>query len=394
MGAKEINKVLNLYYIFTLFIIITIRYETVYLSTILATILILIMKIYNFKNKLKNKNKNIKITKTIINIYVVYSFIHCLLINNTEIIYVINKIIPFLFFNQMLDYIIAIDIEERTQYITKLLIYGVILSIVLFICDISYIELGGNTRIISITDMLARHNEYRLSGFLSHKSRFGIYIVISAMCILTYKINNKKKIILILLCILAIYLSSSMTNLLGIILLLFMYYIYKYIYNTSRDNRELRLKKIAFTIFGVLSIIIIGNVLIQVINSIFNRDISTLGARTDIWKYAVDYIKFNPRGIVRLHNNFYLDSALTFTNAHNLFLNEFIESGMLGGILFISIYISAMFCIKDDFIKSTFFILLFIAQFDKIISNEVTYIFWSIFAIYMKKSETRIMERR
>ena len=66
------------------------------------------------------------------------------------------------------------------------------------------------------------------------------------------------------------------------------------------------------------------------------RDLSSWGSRKYIWEGALDLLKQNPYGVI---DNWYLYRINTyFQGAHNVFLNEFLDYGIIGGSIFLLVY--------------------------------------------------------
>lgn len=381
--TKLINISIYIYYFFTVLLVVTLKYEVLYLNTLIGIILILLILIYKM---MINKNSYIKkyiYLKFICYNYCLFLFLQCIFINKNNIIYVIHKAVPIILLCNIIDYITlqSINIEILKKYICRLFICGIIFTLVLYILNISYIQIGGYFKYVTKSENIYRYREARLSGFFSHKSRFGVYCIIAMMCVL--KQNNIKKYIrgiMFLLIILASFLSDSMTTFAALLGIIAGYFI---INNINTIKSKVKLRHILLLIIILIIIGTIGSIFIENIEVLYsNRNFSNLGMRSDIWRYSIEYIKQNLYGTVKLSSDLALGGYEYMNNAHNIFLNEFIESGILGGILYITIFISYIFYIKDPYVRLCYLAVLACSQFDKMISNEFIYVFWGIYSIY------------
>lgn len=157
---------------------------------------------------------------------------------------------------------------------------------------------------------------------------------------------RKGSIILLALNIVVIIIEKSSTGIIGAILILALFMFFKsekYIKNRSRN-------KIFLILFIGIFIVSIGVVFFN-LQSLFNnlflllfgKD-ATLSNRTNVWKMTFNYIGKNFNlinyligiGTVSYSSLFYKGR---YSNCHNLYLNEFIVSGVIGFFLYFEMFV-------------------------------------------------------
>ena len=395
MIKNIIEKLIYLYFFFSLFLIITIKYEDLYLSTIIGFLIIISILL----NKLRYGFSRNDIKYIIFKI-ILYSFcIYVIMMPIVEkpklelILYSFNKIIPLILMVQLIDYFKGKELNNLKKYCANLLFAGVMLALILFIFKIAYLQLGLKFEKVTIYQNLSTFSEYRISGLLSHKSRFGLYCILALAMNLKYQSNKK---IVTFIKIVIIFITSFMSNSLTTFLALIVVFALNYLVNDTVKNKLNRRKKIGIAIIMFIVSMIVFSAVLSNINSLYgHRNIGTLGARTQIWSYATTYIKQNIYGSIKIPGDLELAGVYYYNNAHNSTLNEFIETGMFGGTLFLIICIYSFILIENKYMKIVYIILFLVCQFDKILYNEVTFIYWGIMSFYIcaikyKKSIKRI----
>ena len=226
-------------------------------------------------------------------------------------------------------------------------------------------------------------HEIRLSWLTSHKSRYALYCLIGIFFVNYNKfINKKMKVFTIVLLYINLILSSSITSIaIGGLALIFI--LKDIILNLFSRFRWLKI----LTIIGVP---VIGIVSIWIVS--MKRNIFTLGSRLYIWQSAMQQIAIDPMGNVSMGSDFLMSNPnldFQFTNGHNIFINELIERGIIGSILFIVLLLAMLFIYyKNRKIEYLVANILFIAGgcIDYTIASEMTYIFWFINALWIAES--------
>lgn len=334
-----------------------------------------------------DKNRDLKPFYYITAIYVIYVLALTLVKMPNGIVYSVNIVIPFItmlfliydFVNS--DYII----EKLNKFIFYIFLITAIAAIVMVILGYSKIDLSFEYGIYltpTKTYMLS-DNEVRLAWLTSHKSRYALYCLIGIFFVNFNKFVNKRmKILTIVLLYINLLLTSSITSIgIGALALIFIL-----------KDRILDLLN-RFKLLKILTIIIVpivGVVGTWIVS--MKRNIFTLGSRLYIWQSAVQQIKSEPMGKVAMGSDFLMSNPnlnFQFTNGHNIFLNEMIERGIVGGILFILIIlIMLVIYYKNRKIEYLIANILFIAGacIDYTIAAEMTYIFWFINAIWISES--------
>jgi O-antigen ligase len=204
----------------------------------------------------------------------------------------------------------------------------------------------------------------------------GLLMVLSDL-----KIKRVVKIASIGVILLDVFLSSSMTSSFLLIVVLGCFLLERLYYILTKGNEKLgRILKVVLGI--VIAVVIVIGVIYFYNKLSVTRDIKTLGTRTMIWSSAVDYIKKNPGGLIKIPVTFRLQGF--FENAHNLVLNEMIETGIVGGYLYLAIFLMLGICLRKNLLDFIAFMCIFIAsQFDMVFYGEVLYVFWGVFALIL-----------
>ena len=334
-----------------------------------------------------DRNRDLKYFYYIASIYVIYVLILTLVKMPSGIVYSVNIVIPFItmlfliydFVNS--DYII----EKLNKFIFYIFLITSIAAIVMVVLGYSKIDLSFEYGIYltPTKTYLMWDHEIRLSWLTSHKSRYALYCLIGIFFVNYNKfINKKMKVFTIVLLYINLILSSSITSIaIGGLALIFI--LKDIILNLFSRFRWLKI----LTIIGVP---VIGIVSIWIVS--MKRNIFTLGSRLYIWQSAMQQIAIDPMGNVSMGSDFLMSNPnldFQFTNGHNIFINELIERGIIGSILFIVLLLAMLFIYyKNRKIEYLVANILFIAGgcIDYTIASEMTYIFWFINALWIAES--------
>ncbi|MBO3387604.1 hypothetical protein JJB46_04955 [Clostridium perfringens] len=378
-------------YLFTLVLIKVIvldNFNYFYFVTLISGLFILyrigiIVKMKGFLDR----NRDLKYFYYIASIYVIYVLILTLVKMPSGMVYSVNIVIPFItmlfliydFVNS--DYII----EKLNKFIFYIFLITSIAAIVMVVLGYSKIDLSFEYGIYltPTKTYLMWDHEIRLSWLTSHKSRYALYCLIGIFFVNYNKfINKKMKVFTIVLLYINLILSSSITSIaIGGLALIFI--LKDIILNLFSRFRWLKI----LTIIGVP---VIGIVSIWIVS--MKRNIFTLGSRLYIWQSAMQQIAIDPMGNVSMGSDFLMSNPnldFQFTNGHNIFINELIERGIIGSILFIVLLLSMLFIYyKNRKIEYLVANILFIAGgcIDYTIASEMTYIFWFINALWIAES--------
>lgn len=378
-------------YLFTLVLIKVIvldNFNYFYFVTLISGLFILyrigiIVKMKGFLDR----NRDLKYFYYIASIYVIYVLILTLVKMPSGIVYSVNIVIPFItmlfliydFVNS--DYII----EKLNKFIFYIFLITSIAAIVMVVLGYSKIDLSFEYGIYltPTKTYLMWDHEIRLSWLTSHKGRYALYCLIGIFFVNYNKfINKKMKVFTIVLLYINLILSSSITSIaIGGLALIFI--LKDIILNLFSRFRWLKI----LTIIGVP---VIGIVSIWIVS--VKRNIFTLGSRLYIWQSAMQQIAIDPMGNVSMGSDFLMSNPnldFQFTNGHNIFINELIERGIIGSILFIVLLLAMLFIYyKNRKIEYLVANILFIAGgcIDYTIASEMTYIFWFINALWIAES--------
>lgn len=380
--------ILYLFALVLIKVIVLDNFNYFYFVTLISGLFILyrIMVLGKMKGFL-DRNRDLKPFYYIASIYVLYVLILTLVKMPSGIVYSVNIVIPFItmlfliydFVNS--DYII----EKLNKFIFYIFLITAIAAIIMVILGYSKIDLSFEHGIYltPTKTYLMWDHEIRLSWLTSHKSRYALYCLIGIFFVAYNKfINNKMKIFTIILLYINLILSSSITSIaIGGLALIFI--LKDIILSLFRRFRWLKI----LTLVGVPVIGIIGIWIVSM-----KRNIFTLGSRLYIWQSAMHQIGSDPMGNVSMGSDFLMTNPnldFPFTNGHNIFINELIERGIIGCILFVVLILAMLFIYyKNRKVEYLVANILFIAGgcIDYTIASEMTYIFWFINALWIAES--------
>lgn len=267
-------------------------------------------------------------------IYIIYSII-VTLFKPHQFIYTIQNVLPFLTI-LVIDYNLHEPNLCRRLFINIkrcLIIYILVFVILYFIGYSGIVFTSSGFKIIPQSEMLARFNELRINGFTSHKSSFSLLCYTALLYLRLDKKNTKNQFLGYSLILIAIGLSGSITSL-AICLITYLNY---FIIDFHNKNRYL---KLSVYIYSFPLLVIFMNYFFKFINS--SRNLLTGGSRFYIWKMYFQLAIHNKIGLVRLTEDFLIKDAkydLYYHNAHNVFIQEFVERGFIGGVLLCCIVI-------------------------------------------------------
>ncbi|PEO48074.1 hypothetical protein CN563_10420 [Bacillus sp. AFS026049] len=305
-----------------------------------STIICFIFCFYYLFKMLKTRMLTIKLTKEevklviILLIYMLFTFILSLVlgIENKSIFKVLSTNLFILTF-----ILILFHLESYKDYllkISKLFSYGLILlgifNVLLYIAKIYSVYFSFQSPYVTImgeNEMIDYFREIRFQSMFSQKTKFAFYCIIGIFLLSINKtINSKLRYLGIIVLFVNIILTNSITSMLVTGLLLWS------IIDFKKINRFLRY------IFYFLSVFILVPYVIKVVNYMSTvRDVNTLGSRGIIWSYAFEFYKDHPFGVI---DNWYLyQLGNSFRGAHNVFFNEILDYGIIGGLLFLITYI-------------------------------------------------------
>ncbi|AMC08084.1 O-antigen ligase family protein [Turicibacter sp. H121] len=378
-----ITKINYMYILLVLILVfpITIIRRQFYFITLVAAIFIIAVNLkYKFNN---NLNSQIKLLLNfLIIIFSVYALFLTIIIDTSLIFFTINKVITLLFFITLLKLLSHKFSNKLLKYIEHFIFFVALFSIIFYFFNIDGFRLKPIFDITMKQENLLRYNERRLSWFYEHKIQFATTCLIGLqLLLLNTCCRYKYKILKVGIFILAIYLSNSK---LSLVLALFMVlfnsskYIIKYLKN-KRLNASIKVVLVCLLLIsiGLLPIFLVS--IYSHINA--SRNLSTLGSRTIIWRLVVDEVRNNPLGIIKAYGYYMSDGIRSFTTAHNFFLNEFLETGVIGGVICLFINIIPLFLIRYSRYKLIIFEIIFIAQFDYLISGMFAYVYYTLLAI-------------
>ncbi|VYU05271.1 hypothetical protein [Clostridium butyricum] len=283
------------------------------------------------------------------NIFVIFLFIILVIYNvlafinnvqyNNYYIEQINKSISFMFFISILS---KIDYEflKKNNVITFLL-KTITLSLVLSI--IYHFVIGGDAiRFENYGVDFSRRwtfSDDRLTWVFGHKSTYALMLVLFISIGLKFKDFFKRKkeyIFFIVVNLIVAKLISSATLIILLILIFTTYYIKNYNFKKYKIIALLLIPIVI--IFAILAFYCAFNVIGK------QRDLSTIGSRTYIYKAAIDNIKYFPNGVGKDFGNIFVNAQVVqVENFHNIFLNEIFRFSIPVGFMYFLLHILVSF---------------------------------------------------
>ncbi|PFW57231.1 hypothetical protein COL13_12275 [Bacillus cereus] len=214
--------------------------------------------------------------------------------------------------------------------------------------------------------MLSFFGEIRFQSIFSHKTKYAFYCLMGMFILRINSIMSKKvRVFGILVLSINIILTNSVMSLIAMII----------VWATIIDYKKINIYfRYMFYCMVGLVVGLSGIFMYDYMSGV--RDLSTWGSRKIIWENAIAFLKDHPVGVIDNWYFYRLDNH--FQGAHNVFLNEFLDYGLLGGVLFLFVYISYFYSLfKID--KRTIGImsaitLLFMV--DNILYYDIVPIFW------------------
>jgi len=233
-----------------------------------------------------------------------------------------------------------------------------------------------------------------------HKSEYGLMLVLCVAFCVVYRKHFQNIFTYVLslgVLFMALYISDSYTAM-GVSMLIFVGQFLDYLCKTKEW------KKLVAMVIIPLPLIFLVKVFLQRLGD--NREISTLGGRTYIWKYFIEYNKTHPNGTLEIFGStsHYIAEWATVNkwgewgsyanNAHNVFINHMFRFSVLVGNFFITLCIMIVLfsIIKNlSFTTICIWIALFIPMMmdNSLTSIELSYVLVLVFIIFFRNPKKR-----
>ncbi|XZH20400.1 O-antigen ligase family protein [Clostridium perfringens] len=384
---NRITRILFIVSLFAILAIIPISFcgEYIYISTIIELFYIIAICITVRLSFDKNEKK----LGIIILLYSFTALTNLFFIRNRSIIYTLNKIIPIVFMYIIIGYSnrYKIEVKKTIKWIQFIMNFIVIVSFVMYIIGYSGIRIeNGAIQFIPNSFFQTSYGESRLAWIFTHKSRFAILCFLNIGFLLNNRyIKSKTKKVCILISLFDIYLSSSKTILGIAIIVMGIAYL-----NNNFITKKEKLLKYSVSIFLIIFIVNIIPKIIKVLSN--TRDVASLGGRLYIWEAGIRKAINNFWGIGQFDNSNWLTTEKlpggVYTHAHNMFINEIIERGILPGLFFILIFLYLIFMYKNRINKNILIGCILSSFMDNTLTSELSYVFWFIMLInYLYEKE-------
>lgn len=400
------NLIRILYYIYIILIFIfPIRVNSnVYLSSIVSIIIssIIFLQIVANREKYRlNRKKIIHIMILLCIAYILYQIFQIVMIKG-DILFHVEKIGPVLLLVMSYTYLRKNrDLANiLVNFVKKIIIISIFTWMLFYIFKISRIDIiNKSIDIIRFSDPLSLYGEIRFEWLTRHKSEFAVLCIFFSIFIVNIYKSRLIKIMLLISCFIGVLLSKSNTAL--IIYSLFILVIISIKINTIIKDTNLR---IVFTslymIFGSIILFLNINKIVSILEKVLeNRNLETLGSRTFIWGSAITTLKNNYLGYGSkvgenfIPNGFY--SFTTYSNAHNSYLQDLLESGIVGGTIFILISIIIMIILLRGNIESgiLYLAIVIINQMDIGLLRMNIHLMYFIVMVVLLKNEKIILDK-
>lgn len=390
-------KISTLIIILSIWFPFTIKAREFYLMSIISPILILYIG-SKYMDKFKNRYKDnilLLLLSTTITIYSIYIIIITLNENKNLFLFSFNKLVTLILFIFLIIYFSSLSLDSIYS-IKKNIIYSIItismIAILLYFFGIDGLDFNIKPNLTTSNETLQWYRERRIHWLYEHKIHFASVCLIGLFLLFeSTEVKNINKIIFSISIILAIYLSNSKLSLLGILMIFIYYMIKKLIINFFKINNKSKMFYwYIYFILCLVFIIILYSLSNDMLISIGNtRDLSTFGSRTIIWESVIKEIKNNPVGLIKSYGVMFYNGVFEYTTAHNTILNEYLETGIIGGSLYLTIYILVLYMLKGYSNKCIFIIIMFLGQFDYLISGMFAYIFWLVMSVLIAEDNLR-----
>jgi len=361
---------------------------TIYLSTLLSVVFI-IFSLLDLKGRKYNKQE--KNVVALVILYTIASLASSLVFYSYALVFTLNKVIPLIIFISFIgkNNYYNLKLSALYKFVFYMTNFIIICSLIIFLFGYSGIRYSsGRLLLVPTSEFLYSFGEPRLFWIFTHKSRFALFCTLNlGMLLIRKDMGNYQRGILVLLTLMASYFSSTKTILAINIAIASIYYFKQ----KSEDKRSNYLKA-SIVAFCLVIVVWLGN---SFINSLSNvRDVESAGGRIYIWEAGIKKVYNNFYGIGQFDQFNWLTTPKLpggiYTHAHNIFINELIERGVIPGSLYILIYFSIIKLFNKRFINIIFIGCALSGVMDNTISSEMPYIFWPIiFLLYAYSNYNR-----
>ncbi|MGL4849563.1 MAG: O-antigen ligase family protein [Clostridium sp.] len=319
--------------------------------------------------------------------YIVYGSV----LNPRSSYFLLNKMYPYIFLIVIFLRFSRIEKEKIQKYvnlISEIFIIAGVLGIIMYLMKYTNgaFSLDKIMEFQTFNESIDLYGEIRFYWLLSHKSRYTMYCLIGSIFILNSELKKQVKVSGLVLMTINTLMSNSMIGIMIYMIVVFVGIMDKLdiiskLFGIAKKNKKITIGALIFSIvIGFSGMVIVSK----------QRDLSTLGARTFIWEAGIQNVKDNPKGIVEMPSNNWIKAEFEgdeyyFTNAHNMYINEFLEGGVILGIMYIGVaLILCIYYFKSKDIVFSLFLIMFIglySNFESINTREMPYIVFFTFGI-------------
>ncbi|MFD0767739.1 O-antigen ligase family protein [Bacillus sp. CGMCC 1.60114] len=244
-----------------------------------------------------------------------------------------------------------------------------LMGILMYILKIYAIRISFTPPFLHFYDagkMLDYFGEIRFQSIFSHKTKYAYYCLIGIFILrINTCLSKKIRVLGILILTINIVLTNSIMSLIATIILLVSFI------NFKKINKYFR--HIIFCI-AVVAIIVSGIMVYNYTSDV--RDLGSWGSRKIIWESAIEFFKGHPIGVIDNWYFYRLDNH--FQGAHNVFLDELLDYGIVGGGLFLIIYFGIFYNLFkiDKRTLGLFLATTILFMVDNLLYYDIVPVFW------------------
>ncbi|PFE52951.1 hypothetical protein CN318_22190 [Bacillus cereus] len=369
-------------FLFSFFLIIGSKFNNIYIYG--SSFMCFMYIMYIFLNIIKIKYIKISITKrelmmvSLLIIYMIFTSILGLYIGieNKSIYKVIFNNLYIFTFVIMLIYPLwnnNFSVKFANVFGYSFIFIGLI-GLLMYVLGIYAVRISFNPPFFNPYDKTAMLNffgEIRFQSIFSHKTKYAFYCLIGIFILrINPTFSIKMKFFGIIILVVNIILTNSIMSLIALSILMISFVDYKKI------NKYFR-----YIIFLIISLVIsmCGIIIYNYTSNVRNLD--TWGSRKYIWDNALEFFGENPIGVI---DNWYLYKiGDSFQGAHNVFLNELLDYGITGGILFLLIYLLLFYNLFriDKRTLGLFLAVTTIFMIDNVLYYDMVPVFWFLYVV-------------
>jgi hypothetical protein len=295
-----------------------------------------------------------------------------------------SKVVVLLTF---ISIIINTRINNEADKARKFLSY-VYFGLIIFFCVCSILDVNFRYSSKTIIEISKITGDFQM--WFTHKSRLSSFVVFSLGFVILQNFKNKYlKFCLLIFGFIVILKSHDTTS----VVVYTVSIIISYMLLNKNKVKELLKSKLVIPFFG--AVVFVGALLLVYVAK--TRSIGSITDRIKIWEAVIAFMGKHPLGVGDTNNySFVARSEVVVHSAHNVFLQEIIESGYFAGFFLILLMITvAVYLYKYNKIYFISFIgTIILANMDITITMEFYNIFFIMLGvIYSDANNMKLLDR-